>query len=344
MGYPRQRKRKPCFKYEEDNSENNKRNHHSSQSKKKCSPSSYENTPSKEISPPQIPYYSGILSESNRTVLQKPSPVKTTLHNTPSTPSVFPHEANRTVLQKQSPVKTTLHNTPLTPSVFLHEDNELVTPSTSVVRTPRSRNLFDPKSPDKNDGSLKEMMQNMSNMLQAIYTEVNELKSDVNELKSDVKILKATLTTKETDKIIEDLIPNPIAAEGDLNVLNRKLAESSFRTKFVLLLTSVRGSDCATTVRRMMKKIGTNGLWSLYSLKGQKKKLAFLEKQELYNVILKSSINAHPQVKVEDVTFQISEVLKHAPNRPGGSRYKKPVSTPTLMQLKEMLRQVLLIC
>lgn len=71
------------------------------------------------------------------------------------------------------------------------------------------------------------------NMLQAIYTEVNELKSDVNELKSDVKILKATLTTKETDKIIEDLIPNPIAAEGDLNVLNRKLAESSFRTKFV---------------------------------------------------------------------------------------------------------------
>ncbi|XP_069176351.1 uncharacterized protein [Procambarus clarkii] len=166
------------------------------------------------------------------------------------------------------------------------------------------------------------MMQNMSNMLQAIYTEVNELKSDVNELKSDVKILKATLTTKETDKIIEDLIPNPIAAEGDLNVLNRKLAESSFRTKFVLLLTSVRGSDCATTVRRIMKKIGTNGLWSLYSLKGQKKKLAFLEKQELYNVILKSSINAHPQVKVEDVTFQISEVLKHAPNRPGGSRYK----------------------
>ncbi|XP_069165376.1 uncharacterized protein [Procambarus clarkii] len=219
MGYPRQRKRKPCFKYEEENSENNKRNHYSSQSKKKCSPSSYENTPSKEISPPQIPYYSGILSESNRTVLQKPSPVK-----------------------------TTLHNTPLTPSVFLHEDNELVTPSTSVVRTPRSRNLFDPKSPDKNDGSLKEMMQNMSNMLQAIYTEVNELKSDVNELKSDVKILKATLTTKETDKIIEDLIPNPIAAEGDLNVLNRKLAESSFRTKFVLLLTSVRGSDCATTV------------------------------------------------------------------------------------------------
>ncbi|XP_069174543.1 uncharacterized protein [Procambarus clarkii] len=130
------------------------------------------------------------------------------------------------------------------------------------------------------------MMQNMSNMLQAIYTEVNELKSDVNELKSDVKILKATLTTKETDKIIEDLIPNPIAAEGDLNVLNRKLAESSFRTKFVLLLTSVCGSGCATTVRRMMKKIGTNGLWSLYSLKGQKKKLAFLEKQELYNVTL----------------------------------------------------------
>ncbi|XP_069176989.1 uncharacterized protein [Procambarus clarkii] len=176
------------------------------------------------------------------------------------------------------------------------------------------------------------MMQNMSNMLQAIYTEVNELKSDVNELKSDVKILKATLTTKETDKIIEDLIPNPIAAEGDLNILNRKLAESSFRTKFVLLLTSVCGSDCATTVRRMMKKIGTNGLWSLYSLKGQKKKLAFLEKQELYNVILKSSINAHPQVKVEDVTFQISEVLKHAPNRPGGSRYKGKLASTIRIQ------------
>nr|XP_045615127.1 uncharacterized RING finger protein P4H10.07-like [Procambarus clarkii] len=47
-----------------------------------------------------------------------------------------------------------------------------------------------------------------------------------------MKILKTTLTTKEADKIIEDLIPSPIAAEGDLNALNRKLAESSFRTKF----------------------------------------------------------------------------------------------------------------
>ncbi|XP_069195215.1 uncharacterized protein [Procambarus clarkii] len=306
-----QRKRKPCFRYEAENAENNKWNQHPSQSKKKCSPSSHENTPSKEISLLQKPCLSGILSETNRTILQKPSPVKNALHNTPSTPSVFPHE-----------------------------DNELVTPSTSVVRTPRSRNLFDPKLLHKNDGSLKEMMQNMSNILQAIYTEHNEQKNIIAELKRDLKILKTTLmkiTTKETDKIIEDLIPNPIAAESDLIALNRKLeAESNFRTKFVLLLTSVRGSDCATTVRRIMKKIGTNGLWSLYSMKGQKKKLAFLQKQELYNVILKSSISAHPHVKEQDVTYQISEVLKHAPNRPGGSRYKGKLATDeTILQIQD---------
>ncbi|XP_069160707.1 uncharacterized protein [Procambarus clarkii] len=54
----------------------------------------------------------------------------------------------------------------------------------------------------------------------------------------------------------------------------------------------------------------------------RKRKPCFKYEEENSENNKQSSINAHPQVKVEDVTFQISEVLKHAPNRPDGSRYK----------------------
>ncbi|XP_069170795.1 jerky protein homolog-like [Procambarus clarkii] len=127
----------------------------------------------------------------------------------------------------------------------------------------RSIPLFETPCNSKLIGSFKVLTRNSSmkviparklnrtgNMLQAIYTEVNELKSDV-------KILKTTLTTKETDKIIEDLIPNPIAAEGDLNALNKKLAESSFRTKFHRTAgVTIHGPEIQNAASRFAESLG----------------------------------------------------------------------------------------
>ena len=42
-------------------------------------------------------------------------------------------------------------------------------------------------------------------------------------------------------------------------------------------LTSMGGHNVADTVRRCVKRLGTNALWSSYSLKGKKGKLAVLD-------------------------------------------------------------------
>ena len=43
----------------------------------------------------------------------------------------------------------------------------------------------------------------------------------------------------------------------------------------VLFLTSQGGHDSGDCLRRIMKRIGTNHLWSQYSLRGQKQKRSF---------------------------------------------------------------------
>lgn len=43
----------------------------------------------------------------------------------------------------------------------------------------------------------------------------------------------------------------------------------------VTFLIAVGGEDLGATVRLMLKKIGTNKLWSNYSFKGKKKKQSF---------------------------------------------------------------------
>lgn len=45
----------------------------------------------------------------------------------------------------------------------------------------------------------------------------------------------------------------------------------------IMFLTSLGGHSCGESVRRMMRKLGTNDLWSKYSLKGKKGKKKFEE-------------------------------------------------------------------
>ncbi|XP_069160272.1 uncharacterized protein [Procambarus clarkii] len=89
----------------------------------------------------------------------------------------------------------------------------------------------------------------------------------------------------------------------------------------VQTLSQMGGASCGDTVRRMMRRIGTYGVWSQYSLVGRKRKRVF-KTLDICNVIIKACINTHTNATERDVETSIADMLKNAPNKHGGNRYK----------------------
>ena len=58
----------------------------------------------------------------------------------------------------------------------------------------------------------------------------------------------------------------------------------------VCMLTACGGRKVRDTVRKMMRKLGTNGLWSNYSLVGRKGKRS-LKEQHIYRLLFSEELN-----------------------------------------------------
>ncbi|XP_038062873.1 uncharacterized protein LOC119733358 [Patiria miniata] len=95
--------------------------------------------------------------------------------------------------------------------------------------------------------------------------------------------------------------------------------------------TSMGGYNLGESVRRMLRRLGTNMLWSLYSYKGRKGKRALSDLQ-ISRVLIKACLSAHPKSRVLEIEETIQETLKYCPNRKGGAKYKNPdantIATP----------------
>uniref|UniRef100_UPI00358F0851 uncharacterized protein isoform X4 n=1 Tax=Myxine glutinosa TaxID=7769 RepID=UPI00358F0851 len=101
------------------------------------------------------------------------------------------------------------------------------------------------------------------------------------------------------------------------SIVDESLSES-FQTAY---LASFGGASLGASVRRMMRKIGKNELWSKYSLKGRKGKNKF-EDLPICRLVISASMKNHPNMKIADVEAEITETLKHAPNKDGGKNKK----------------------
>ncbi|XP_063417282.1 uncharacterized protein LOC134699797 isoform X2 [Mytilus trossulus] len=128
------------------------------------------------------------------------------------------------------------------------------------------------------------------------------------------------------DVIIEDVIQSPAKSEEELLEIIRELENPEFKKKLVNLLSTLGGHKVGDTVRKMLRVLGTNGLWSNYSLKGKKKKN--FSELSLCRVVTKSCIKIH-RCSVSEVEECIAETLKHAPAQKDGPRYKKRPETNT---------------
>ncbi|CAC5387233.1 unnamed protein product [Mytilus coruscus] len=141
---------------------------------------------------------------------------------------------------------------------------------------------------------------------------------------SDIK--RVIVEEGPKDVIVEDVIQSPAKSEEELLEIIRQLESPEFKKKLINLLSTLGGNKVGDPVRKMLRVLGTNGLWSNYSLKGKKKKN--FSELSLCRVVTKSCIKIH-RCSVSGVEECIAETLKHAPAQKDGPRYKKRPETNT---------------
>lgn len=156
-----------------------------------------------------------------------------------------------------------------------------------------------------------------------LRTILAQLMTRMKSVDENVQMLLNIQQSRESREDVEDVLPAPVSSPEELADLCTKLADKSFKNKLTQYLSSLGGHSLGDTVRRIFRKLGTNSVWSAYSLKGKKRKQAFAD-LPLCKVIIRACLKTYAKAKISEVETEISEALKHAPKRKGGSRYKEP--------------------
>ncbi|XP_039538197.1 uncharacterized protein LOC120486323 isoform X3 [Pimephales promelas] len=113
---------------------------------------------------------------------------------------------------------------------------------------------------------------------------------------------------------LTEVLEEPCETVEELEELCEKLKDADLRKKMIRYLCLQSGGTLGDGIRRMLKKIGDNSLWTHYSYKGRKGKLKF--QQLLINdVIIRACSKAYPHQKSQSVEEMIAVTLKHAPDR-----------------------------
>ncbi|XP_038063670.1 uncharacterized protein LOC119734308 [Patiria miniata] len=113
----------------------------------------------------------------------------------------------------------------------------------------------------------------------------------------------------------------PMDNQEEYQAIEAKLKDDQFRKKMIRYLSLLGGHDVNQSVRRVLRKIGTNQLWSSFSLLGRKGKLS-LKDGSFFLVIMKACMRNHPNSKEVEIEKALGEYLKRTPNLPGGKNYK----------------------
>ncbi|KAK3874781.1 hypothetical protein Pcinc_020305 [Petrolisthes cinctipes] len=132
---------------------------------------------------------------------------------------------------------------------------------------------------------------------------------------ADVRFRKIMAHIKVMDEKLQILINIQQSRESREDVEDVLPAPTQY-------LSALGGHSLGNTVRRIFRQLGTNSVWSYYSLKGRKGKKAFAD-IPLCSVVIKACLTSYTKAKMSEVEDEISEAIKHAPKRKGGSKYKE---------------------
>ncbi|KAK2182773.1 hypothetical protein NP493_336g00020 [Ridgeia piscesae] len=90
-----------------------------------------------------------------------------------------------------------------------------------------------------------------------------------------LQLLRSLIGVNKTAEELDEVLP--ASTHEELGRLCERLADQTFKKQLKCYLISLGGRNVGDTVRRMLRKIGTNFLWGGYSLKGKKGKIAFID-------------------------------------------------------------------
>uniref|UniRef100_F6PHA1 Uncharacterized LOC100179141 n=1 Tax=Ciona intestinalis TaxID=7719 RepID=F6PHA1_CIOIN len=150
----------------------------------------------------------------------------------------------------------------------------------------------------------------------------NALLLKMDEILQNQKIITKLLqsSTPETDDC--DL-EEPMVNMKQFQDFEKKLEVKGYRKRLVNSLSGIGGCSASEVIRRMMAMLGTVNLWSQFSYKGRNAKKKAFYASFLNKMILKASKKILKTCSIKELEYNVSEVLKHAPHKRGGPKFKE---------------------
>ncbi|XP_067309280.1 uncharacterized protein [Pseudorasbora parva] len=144
--------------------------------------------------------------------------------------------------------------------------------------------------------------------VRAIFMRLDKIELSLQTIQS---ILTKTMSSDDPE--IEELTRS-LQTPAQLEEASDKLKDLAHRKKVVDYLSLLGGKTPGDSVRRMMREIGTNGLWANYSLKGRKGKRNFQD-LAIYPIIIQACHKIHPTTLQKTIENCIADTLRYAPHR-----------------------------
>ncbi|CAL8391805.1 unnamed protein product [Arctogadus glacialis] len=101
--------------------------------------------------------------------------------------------------------------------------------------------------------------------------------------------------------------------QADLQELEERLKNRDFTKKIISHLSLVGGSNPGECVRRVLRSVASNFVWSSYILRGKKGKMPLLG-TAVGSTIKQAIMKWKPGLEEKEVELLMAEVLKHAPS------------------------------
>ncbi|KAJ8290145.1 hypothetical protein GJAV_G00009230 [Gymnothorax javanicus] len=148
---------------------------------------------------------------------------------------------------------------------------------------------------------------NIQDTLQVLLRKMETLEENQREA---IQLLRRTSSDRTEAPVMELEVAQ---TELELQDLEERLKASEYRKKVVSHLSLISGTNPGECVRRVMRAIATNLVWSSYSLRGKKGKMALLG--TLVCMTIKQAVMKwKPGLGEKTVEVLIAETLKHAPS------------------------------
>ena len=126
-----------------------------------------------------------------------------------------------------------------------------------------------------------------------------------------VQHIRASQASGSGNSDIHEMLLEPINDREEWEDLLSSLFEEDHKIKMIRYLRVLGGNNIGDFIRRMCRKIATNKIWSLYSLKGRTYDKLSLQKVSIFRLLTRASKKAHP--RSTEAEFAIALFLRQAP-------------------------------